>query len=483
MRHLHAAKGPCCCRRELLQTAGAAAGTILFLSGRSLVAAAAEGTPPRKKAAATVRGAFVYPPSASVRKTGYWSWPGSSFDPERQQKQYTGRLKEIQQKLGIRIAMDDKPLDAPADAARFIHEVKQEKPDGLLLVPFKKWHWRHVPRIIDQTKLPTIVSAPLGVLLVDHINQLHRKPGVYLIASMDNLDAVEYGMRMIRTARWMKDSRIVNIQGSKVSQATVPHLGTQVRTVPLSRFIDEFKRMEATKAVKQLARAYLKNAKEVVEPTEADVVDAAKTYFVLKRILEAEQGDAIMMECLGGLRKPHKHPPPCMGFMSLRDEGLAAGCQSDLNSTLTLMLAQQLFDRPGFQQNAAMETEKNHFFGAHCTSASKMNGVGGPSEPYILRTHNEAGWGCVPQVLFRAGQEVTMALYLSGKAPQMLVYTGKVVRCYPKAKGGCRTNLEMTINEVKDACDVKGMHQIVFYGDYGRQLRRFCQLYGINAVS
>ena len=148
------------------------------------------------------------------------------------------------------------------------------------------------------------------------------------------------------------------------------------------------------------------------------------------------------------------------------------------------MLVQQLFDRPGFQQNASMETEKNHYFGAHCTSASKMNGANGPSEPYMLMSHTEAGWGCVPRVLFSPGQEVTMALYVSGETPQMLVYTGEVVGCPSiPPTGGCRSNIEMTINEVDDVCDVKGMHQIIFYGNYAKQLRAFCQLYGIDVVT
>ena len=177
--------------------------------------------------------------------------------------------------------------------------------------------------------------------------------------------------------------------------------------------------------------------------------------FALKAIIKAEGADAIMMNCLPGPRKPHKHVPPCMGFMTLRDEGIPAGCQSDLNATLTMMLVQELFGLPGFQQNSAAETEANHYFGAHCTSPSKMNGPGAPPEPMILRSHAEAGWGCVPQVLFPKGQEVTMALYQSGKAPRMLIYSGNVVRCYPKAAGGCRTNIEMTINEVEDTCQTR----------------------------
>jgi L-fucose isomerase-like protein len=323
----------------------------------------------------------------------------------------------------------------------------------------------------------------LGTLLVGHINQLHRTPGVHLIVSLDDLDSIASGMRMIRTARWMRDARLLNVRGSVVSEAEVPHLGTQVRAIPHARFAEAFQKTEATPDVKRLAEAYHKNASEVVEPSGADILDAAKTYFVLKQLVQEEKADGVMMDCLPGLRKPHKHVPPCMGFMSLRDEGVATGCQSDLNATLTMMLVQELFGKPSFQQNAGMDTQDNLFFGAHCTSPSRMHGPDGPAEPYILRSHNEAGWGCVPQVLFSEGQVVTMALYVAGEEPQMLIYSGEVVKCLPKLASGCRTNVLTTIREVDDVCDVKGMHQAIFYGDHAKELREFCQLHRIEAVS
>jgi hypothetical protein len=131
-----------------------------------------------------------------------------------------------------------------------------------------------------------------------------------------------------------------------------------------------------------------------------------------------------------------------------------------------------------------MNTAANLYFGAHCTSPSKMNGPGKDAEPYVLHSHAEAGWGCVPRVLFREGQEVTLAQYLPREKPQMIVYTGEVVGCPPiPPTGGCRTNLEMTINEVDDVCDVQGMHQAIFYGNHGNELRRFCQMYGIEVVT
>ncbi len=435
-----------------------------------------------QKKTAVIRGAFIYPPTESLRKVGYYSWPGSTFDAEGRQEQYMGRLREMERKLGVRIEMDEKPLDEEASVNRFIADVKKSKPAGLLLIPFKKGHWPHVMRILDETETPSVVLATIGILLAPHIESIHNRKGVYFINSLDNLDAVEYGMRAIKTAHWMRNGRIVNLARSKHSTTRVPHLGTEVLTIPNTRFSEIFESMAETSEVKDLAHSYLQHARQVVEPSEQDVFDAAKTYFVLKQVIEEQNADALMMDCLPGLSRPHKHPPPCMGFMSLRDEGIAAGCQSDLNATLTMMLVQELLDRPSFQQNASMDTEKNHFYGAHCTCASKLFGTQEPSEPYSLRNHAEAGWGCVPRVLWRPGEEATIASYLSGEIPpKLLVYTGTVIGSPPMPPcGGCRTNVEMTINEVDDVCKVKGMHQAIFYGNYAKELGVFCQMFGIE---
>jgi hypothetical protein len=101
--------------------------------------------------------------------------------------------------------------------------------------------------------------------------------------------------------------------------------------------------------------------------------------------------------------------------------------------------------------------------------------------------HAEAGWGCVPRVLFSPGQDVTITKYLSVKAdsekPQMLVYSGQIVGCpsVPQA-GGCRTNAETTINELADVTELKGHHLIMVYGNHAKALGRFCQMYNVEAT-
>ena len=483
MKH-HQTEMPCYCRREFLQTIGLFAGALPLFETSLLAGDGEAKIFGRQKARAQVLGAFLYPPSEMLREAGYYSWPGSGFDAEGRHKQFAAKLQGLAQALGLDLTLEQKPLDDTASVGAFIARVQAAKPDGLVLTPFKKGHWPAVVRIVEETHVPTLVLASLGVLLSDQIAQLHRRPGVCLISSADDFAAARGGLNMIGTARWMKDARLLNIQGTAATSKTVPSLGTEVRTIPHARFVEEFRRQEADASVRALAATYRKRARKVDGPTTADILEAAKAYAVLKRLLAAEEADAVMMECLTGLRIPHQHAPPCMGFMSLRDEGIAAGCQADLNPSLTLMLIQRLFDLPGFQQNSAMNTARNLYFGSHCTAPSKMRGRSAPPEHYTLHHHTESGWGCVPRVLFTPGQEVTMALYQSGQEPQMLVYSGRIVDCPPiPPTGGCRSNLQMTINEVSDVCDVKGMHQIIFYGNHAAELRTFCQLHGIPVVT
>jgi hypothetical protein len=48
--------------------------------------------------------------------------------------------------------------------------------------------------------------------------------------------------------------------------------------------------------------------------------------------------------------------------------------------------------------------------------------------------------------------------------------------------GGCRTSVELAVDDVPDSRNVKGFHQVFLYGDWANLLRAYCQLAGVNAV-
>jgi len=432
-----------------------------------------------------VKAAFTYPPTSKLRQEGYYSWPGSTFDAEGRQKQYTAELELMARELDLRLEIEPRGIDTKEDAARFAASVQADRPDGLLLIPFKKSHVDNVTRIMDATALPAVVFSTLGVMLNPQLRNLQARPKCYPVTSFENVGAVRDGLKLIQTRRRMSQSTIVDITGNVRAQVTVPHLGTRVQRVPLQDFYDLFAATGRTAEVNERARRYLRESVRRVEPDENDVYESAKCYSVLKQIIRRENADAMMMTCLPGLMHPRKHVPPCMGFMDLRDEGIPAGCESDLDATLTMMLLQYLFDKPGFQHNPTANTDKQLYFAAHCTSASKMHGPSLPREPYALRGHAEAGWGCVPQVLFTKGQKVTFGKFHSKPAPpEMVIYSGTIDGCPPNPPaGGCRTNVEIKLDAISDPAQVKSHHLCLCYGEHAAQLRAFCRMHDITATS
>ncbi len=479
--------GCSCGRRSFVATMGASLGTLAFQS----VAAQPAFSQTNSKEPATILGAFLYPPSDTLRKKGqWWSWPGNDFDAEGRQKQYMKELRKIEQKLNIRLTITDQPIADQQSADQFINRAQQSNPDGILLIPFFNGHFNLLDHILNSTSLkpeliksnsyiPAIVFCCLGVHHGSIIK--YQRQGVHYIQSLDNMEAIEYGLKMIQTKKFMQNSRIISVAGAEDGkEATIPFWGTKIRKISLKRFEEEVNKTKIDDAVKKLARSYKRNAKQTMEPADPEILQAARVHFANKRILASEQGDAMMMDCLrrGELM-------PCMSFMTLRDEGIAAGCENDLGPTLTLMLAQQLFNRPGFQHNPCFETESNHYFASHCTSGSKLFGIDKPQEKYILRNYGHTNDPtCCPQVLWREGEEVTMARYIPGANPEMLVYSGKVMKSYDMPPvGGCRTSVEISINELEDACGVKGHHNVMFYGNYARRLKQFSRLFGISVIT
>jgi len=207
------------------------------------------------KESATIRAAFLYPSTESLKKAGYYSWPGSNFDAEGHHRDYAGRITAIAKDLGVRLVLDEQALAGPAAADRFIQEVKQQKPDGLLLIPFKKSEWESVKRIIAETGVPTVAMATIGVLLMPHIQELRGKPGVFVISSLDNFDAIRDGMNMIRVRRWLREAVILSIADDQPAELTVPVLGTRIRGAPVKKYTEVYKATPADGEVNQVAKA------------------------------------------------------------------------------------------------------------------------------------------------------------------------------------------------------------------------------------
>jgi hypothetical protein len=127
------------------------------------------------------------------------------------------------------------------------------------------------------------------------------------------------------------------------------------------------------------------------------------------------------------------------------------------------------------------ETAKNLLVAAHCTCGSRIAGFDAPAAPYILRDHSESSLGVSPQILWPEGEAVTLIRFQDTNG--LIVDTGKVVsNVRTPPAGGCRTSVEIRMDDVEDARDVLGFHQVVTLGDHRRVVEGFCQLVGIETI-
>jgi hypothetical protein len=481
-KHLHDHEFGCGCdggldRREFLGTCGAAAGSVAFTS----LQAAEPSAEPRKKEGAQIRAVFFYPPSKTFASTpdGWWSWPGNDFDAEGRQQKYTAALRAMEKKLGLSVAVDQTPLGTKAEAARLAEELQTQRPDGLLIVMFYN-------RSLDDVDVVLKAAATHNIPVVFYIGlgvkhgpvTAYRRPGLYLIQSLENLDAIEYGLRMIHAKKRMGQSKLLSVtEADKPREGIEAFFGTQVKVLPFAQYAAAFHQVAMNDEARRLIAGFTAGAKEVRGVTPEALENAARAHFALRRLLAEEQADGVAMNCLRrGMLKP------CMSFATLNSQLIPAACENDLPALYTQLLGQLLTGRPGFQHNPCYETERNHYYASHCTCATRLYGPDGPDLPYLLRrfAHTNEG-SCAIQVFWKADDPVTMVRYYPGKPPTLDVYAGRVVASHPMPPAaGCTTNVEIAVTNRADACQVQGHHNLLFCGDFARQFRLFANLFKLD---
>jgi len=467
-------------RRNFLATIAGTYGALTF-PGLKVNAVESKPQTSRNKEGSTVRAVFLYPPSKTFADDpdGWWSWPGNEFDAEGRQKKYTMALREIGERLGMKIITENRSVTNDSDVRRVIKEIETTRPDGLLLIMFYNRSLRHADQLLEQAQkhnIPTVFFIGLGVKHGPITK--YRRQGIYFIQSLDNLEAIEYGMRMINTRKFLGQSLLLSItEADKPRESIEQFFGIKVRVVPFSRYAELFHKIKINDEARNLIKKIIGKATEIRGVNRESMENAVRAHFALKQLLRSENADGLTMNCLRrGILKP------CVSFSLLNGNLTPAACENDLPAAYTQLLGQLLIERPGFQHNPCYETEKNHYYASHCTCPTKVYGPEGSELPYLLRrfAHTNEG-SCAIQVFWKSRDPITMVRYYPGQYPKLDVYAGRVVKSHPMPPAaGCATNVEVEITDRPDACMVKGHHNLLFCGDFSRQFRLFAQLHKIE---
>ncbi len=470
-----------CTRRDFLGTT--AMGGLLLAANQALGKTQAAGEPPaslpsKVRICAIFAGRPMFPDR---------SWGVSEEEIAAMKR----RLAEVEKKLGnveFVVGLAGKPEEAVA----LMKQAGDEAPvlvvnlciGGLLGVS---------PPILQSGRPLAVFSAPASGHDWMYPFQWREEGKPVTMFTSSDYGELERAARLLRVIPLLRHSRVavfLPLRGTPPAcspEEVKSRLGADVTVIPQERFDKMLEAVDPKKAQAE-ADAWTRGAKQIVEPSGEDVLKAARVSLALAQLIDEEKVQGLAVgTCMGWLARGF----PCLGFTRLRDRGIPASCEGDMDSLWTMLLFQHVFGIAGFQGNSTFDTSSNTVWTAHCVGPTKMDGPDGDAAPYLLRSHSEIGGGVVPEIQYRIGQKITRAKLVN--LDTLLVSTGTIRKVPEKSVRACRTQI---VTEVGDAAKMvrswgggvlEGdmmtlLHRVVFYGDHLQNARHLADLMQMRVV-
>jgi len=343
---------------------------------------------------------------------------------------------------------------------------------------------------ISEFNLPTIIFNDEGLICnpLDALEYIYPKENVWV--AIDYQDLNNY-LTALSTKKKLSQTKILilnadyphwerflcRIRGGR--EAIKNKLGIDLEYVKSDDVIKRWKNVDE-KTASQLAKKWIKEAENIVGAEEKDAISVARLYIVMKDLLEEKNAQALTMAY-----GDNPLPVPCVAYTNLRDEGIPAACEADINSLLSMTIMHYIADKPSFMGNIFMDPADENLIISHCVCPRKMQGYNMKPAPYMLRPyHTQKFTGSITAfVKMKKGQEITL-WRLSGDLRSMLITKGKIMSSVEyKGETYCRVKTKVKINNPRELVHKTfGNHHMIVYGDYTEQLKKLNEILGITTI-
>ena len=193
---------------------------------------------------------------------------------------------------------------------------------------------------------------------------------------------------------------------------------------------------------------------------------AEKIYGAIKTLVKNRGLVALTLRCFDLLGTIHN--TGCYALARLNSEGIPSSCEGDIPALLSMMIAQALTGRTGFQANPArIDAQTGEMLFAHCTIPFDM------VDEYNYDTHFESGIGVGIHGHFPEGPVTVFKV--SGSLHRAFIAEGELFRNQYE-QNLCRTQVWLRLSPA-DAryflTDPIGNHHIIIPGHHGSLLHEF----------
>ena len=247
------------------------------------------------------------------------------------------------------------------------------------------------------------------------------------------------------------------------------HFGVEIHDIDLQRLIDEIKSIPKAEAVKA-AQDIVKRSRDTIEPSCADMLEAAKAYLAIKKICEEERLDAMTIRCFDIVKTCCT--TSCLALALLNDEGIVAGCEGDMQTLMSMILAKRLCGEEAFMANPSQLTDSTAML-AHCTIPLRM------CDDLTLRSHFESGIGVAVQGLLPL-TDYTIFKWGGRRLDRYFVTEAQAIEA-PYSNHFCRTQITLNVDLRPYLLRHSiGNHHVIIKGRHAQAIKDFMKG---NAVS
>ncbi len=211
------------------------------------------------------------------------------------------------------------------------------------------------------------------------------------------------------------------------------------------------------------------------EASPDDLLKAMRLYRAMQILCRKKALDAVTLSCFSVIDT--LHTTGCLALSLLNDEGIPAGCEGDLQSVFTLLVAKTLTGKSGFMANISLiDEERNDVVMAHCTVSTQL------TDRFVIRSHFESNGGLALQGTLPPGT-VTLLKCAGECLDEYAVSTGRLIE-NTHYNNICRTQVRIQLDKPV-ACFLNtplGNHHIVLPGDQEKVINEFMELNSCKLV-
>lgn len=397
---------------------------------------------------------------------------------------------------GLRIVSAPKPIDDDDDGILAGKEFAKEELDAICILYATYADDTFATSLLEQSTLPGIVWGTNdydtgSIAGAQQLSYVLTETGRYYKLVFGNLDDKRALDEILLTARVAAAKR--RISSSRIGVVGFPHIKGQTQAAfdeielrekmgarivsiglhHLTTAMGKFGDQEIRQAWKRISEGI-----RTISVNDDQIRDGVAAYLAMKQIVQEHRLDAIAVEDwneLIGL--------PNLGFSLLNEEGVPAGCEADVHSTLVLYLLSLLTGKPAFHgELLGILEDEDALLVAHYGAGAP--GLAVSRDRISLQPDRSSRRGVSVVYQVRPGPVTIASLTGRRGTYRMLIATAESINAREVFHGGVVANVKFAANHQEFLRKARGMshHWILGLGDVSRELVEFCEMTEIRSV-